>query len=170
MMSSVADAISNAVTYLKAHPDEARYTDSVAVARLGSGLQVTVTAPDGRTITTDMAKSVGGADMAVSPGWLLRAALAACDTTLIAMRASMLGMELTDVEVSVDSESNDFGILGIDDSVPPGPLGVRTRIKARAKGASAAQVRELVEWAVAHCPVSDATTRAVPVTLEIQIA
>lgn len=168
-MGSVSDAISNAITYLKAHPDEARYTDSAAVARLENGLMVTVTAPDGRSIRTDMAKSVGGMDLAVSPGWLFRAALGACDTTLIAMRAAMLGVELAEVEVTVDSESNDFGILGVDDTVTPGPLGVRARVKVKAKGLAASDLRELVDWAIAHCPVSDATRRSVPMTLDLEV-
>ena len=29
--------------------------------------------------------------------------------------------------------------------------------------------REVVDWAVAHCPVSDAITRAVPVAVEVSI-
>lgn len=58
--TTVGEAIHNAVAYLKAHPDEARYTDSAAVARLESGL--TVTAPNGRGITTDMSRGVGGSD------------------------------------------------------------------------------------------------------------
>lgn len=76
-MTTVGEAIHNAIAYLKAHPDEARYTDSAAVARLESGLKVTVTAPNGRSITTDMSRGVGGSDSAQSPGWLFRAALAA---------------------------------------------------------------------------------------------
>lgn len=168
-LSSVADAISNATTYLKAHPEEARYTDSAAVAKLVSGLTVTVTDPNGRSITTDMSTGIGGGDTAPSPGWLFRAALAACDTTLIAMRAAMLGVELTEVEVTINSESNDYGILGIDDSVPSGPLGIRTHVRAKAKGVTAPQLRNLVDWAVAHCPVCDAAKRAVPMTLEIEV-
>lgn len=169
-MTTVGEAIHNAIAYLKAHPDEARYTDSAAVARLESGLKVTVTAPNGRSITTDMSKGVGGSDSAQSPGWFFRAALAACDATLIAMRAAMLRVELSHLEVTIDSESNDYGILGIDESVPPGPLSVRTRVKAKARDVSAAGLRELIEWAVAHCPVCDATKRAVPTTLEIEVA
>ena len=169
-MSSIGDALAKASAYLKAHPVEARYTDSAAVARLDSGLKVTVTAPDGRSVRTDMSTGVGGTDTAVSPGWLFRAALAACDTTLIAMRAAMLGVTLSAVEVTIDSESNDYGILGIDASVPPGPLSVRTRIKVSANGAAPAAVRELVDWAVAHCPVCDATKRAVPVSVEVEVA
>jgi uncharacterized OsmC-like protein len=166
-MSSVGEAIRNATDYLRDHPEEARYTDSAAVATLDEGLRVTVSAPDGRKTTTDMSRAVGGTDTAPSPGWLFRAALAACDTTLIAMRAAMLGVELDEVEVSIDSESNDYGILGIDDSTPAGPLSVRTTVRVRAKGADASAMRELVEWAVAHCPVCDATKRAVPMTLDI---
>jgi uncharacterized OsmC-like protein len=166
-MSSIGEAIRKATEYLSDHPEEARYTDSAAVATLGEGLRVTVSAPDGRKITTDMPKGVGGTDTAPSPGWLFRAALAACDVTLIAMRAAMLGVQLDEVEVGIDSESNDYGILGIDGSTPAGPLSVRTRVRVRAKDADASEMRELVEWAVAHCPVCDATKRAVPMTLEI---
>jgi uncharacterized OsmC-like protein len=166
-MSSIADAIRNATEYLTANPGEARYTDSAAVATLVGGLKVRAAAPDGREIETDMPKGVGGEDSASSPGWLFRAALAACDTTLIAMRAAMLGVELTEVEVTIDSESNDHGILGIDESVPAGPLSVRTRVKVVAPDTDAKVVRQLVEWAVAHCPVCDATKRAIPMSLEI---
>lgn len=168
-MTGISGALEKAIGYLKEHPEEARSTDSAAVARLDRGLVVTVTDPKGRTITTDMVGGVGGTDTAPSPGWLFRAALAACDTTLIAMRAAMLGVELTEVEVTIDSESDDQGILGIDASVPPGPLSIRTRVRAKAEGISAAELRELVEWAVAHCPVCDAAKRAVPTTLAIEV-
>jgi hypothetical protein len=92
-VSSIGDAIRSATEYLSAHPGEARYTDSAAVATLDDGLKVTVTAPDGRKITTG--------------------------------------------------------------------------VRARAKDADPAAVRELVDWAITHCPVCDATKRAVPMTIEI---
>lgn len=166
-MSSIGEAIRTATEYLSEHPEEARYTDSAAVAKREEGLRITVSDQSGRNITTDMPKGVGGTDTAPSPGWLFRAALAACDATLIAMRAAMLEIDLDEVEVSIDSESNDYGILGIDESVPAGPLSVGTRIKVRAKDADASAMRELVDWAVAHCPVYDATKRAIPITVEI---
>jgi uncharacterized OsmC-like protein len=168
-MSSIGDAIRNATEYLTANPGEARYTDSAAVATVEDGLKVTVAAPDGRKVATDMPKGVGGMDTAPSPGWLFRAALAACDATLIAMRAAMLGVELDEVEVTIDSESNDFGVLGIDESVPAGPLSVRSSVRVRAKNAGSSAVQELVDWGVAHCPVCDATKRAIPMTLEIDV-
>lgn len=167
-MNLIGDAIRKASEYLAAHPDEARYTDSPAVATIMDGLKVTVTDTHGRTITTDMPEGVGGTNEAPSPGWLFRAALASCDATLIAMRAAVLGIELTEIEVAIDSESNDFGILGIDESVPAGPLNVRSKVKVAARGADESQLETLVNWAVAHCPVCDATKRAVPMTLEIE--
>ena len=167
-MSSIGEAIRSATEYLTAHPDEARYTDSEAVATLDESLKITVKAPDGRTVTTDMVKGVGGTDTAPSPGWLFRAAVASADATLIAMRAAMVGVDLTSVEVTVDSESNDYGILGIDETVPPGPLSVRTRVRVGTKDADEATVRGIVDWAVAHSTVSDAVRRPVPMTLEIE--
>jgi len=167
-MNPIGEAIQKATSYLSENPGEARYADSVAVAVLDGGLKVTVRDPEGRAVSTDMPAGVGGEDSAFSAGWLFRAALAACDTTLIAMRAAMLGIDLEDVQVTIDSESSDLGILGIDESVPAGPFSVRTSVKVTAKEADPAAIRDLVEWAVAHCPVCDATKRAVPMTLEIE--
>lgn len=167
MSNVLGDTIRGATEYLAAHPDEARYTDSEAIASLQEGLRVIVRDLAGRTVETDMSTGIGGTDTAPSPGWLFRAALASCDATLIAMRAAMLGIELDRVEVSIDSESSDYGILGIDESVPAGPLSVRTRVSVAAKDADGKAIRDLVDWAAAHCPVCDAVKRSVPVSVEV---
>src|SRR5207253_10425851 len=160
--TSIRDAIANAAAYLTAHPDEARYTDSPATAILGDGLAVTVHGPQGVAIRTDMPKSVGGSDQSPSPGWLLRAAQASCLATLIAMRAAQQGLEPGRIEVVVDSESDDRGILGIDDSVPAGPMSSRARVRIGRNDASPEQLAALVGWADAHCPAQDSVRRAVP--------
>ena len=164
--ASIRDALGNAVAYLKAHPDEARYTDSPATAILEDGLAVTVHGPQGLSIRTDMPKSVGGAEGSASPGWLLRAAQASCLATLIAMRAAEQGLALGRIEVVVDSESDDRGILGIDDSVPAGPLSSRARVRIGGDGVAAGQFEDLIRWADRHCPVQDAVRRAVPCAVE----
>src|SRR5207237_8077484 len=76
--TDIRDALANAIAYLKAHPDDARYTDSAATAVLESGLAVTVHGPQGMSIHTDMPKSVGGTDQPPSPGLPLRGAHASC--------------------------------------------------------------------------------------------
>jgi len=113
-----------------------------------------------------MPGSVGGGDAAPSPGWLFRAALASCEATLIAMRAAGAGIDLERLQVVVDSESDDRGILGLAGDVPAGPLSVRVRVQVSAKDPSA-PLRSIVEDAAVHCPVHDAVGRSVPITLEI---
>src|SRR2546428_7501604 len=118
-------SLAAAIAYLTEHPDEAAYTDSVAVARIENGLRCRIEGPSGESILTDMPTSVGGDATAPSPAWLSRAAHAGCVATLIAMRAAQESVSLSDLEVAVDSESDDRGILGIDDRVPAGPRSVR---------------------------------------------
>ena len=116
--SDIAAAIRGARTYLTANPAEATYRDGAATAIVEDGLRIRVDGPDGAMITTDMVKGIGGGGSAPSPGGLFRASYAACVATLITMRAAESGLELSGLEVAVDSESNDFGILGIDSLTP----------------------------------------------------
>jgi uncharacterized OsmC-like protein len=166
----IREALETATAYLRGHPAEARYTDSPANATLVDGLVVRVTGPGGEEMTTDMSPSVGGTGTAPSPGWLLRAAEASCVVTLISMRAAMLGIGLQTLEVTVDSQSDDRGILGIDDTVPAGPLSGRVAVRIGAHRVDAGQLREIAEWGVAHCPVCDALERAVPIEVEVTTA
>jgi len=46
---------------------------------------------------------------------------------------------------------------------------MRVRVRIAADGASPEQLHELVHWAEAHSPVSDAVRRAVPCTTEITV-
>ncbi len=166
---SIREALENAIGYLTEHPDDARATDSVATATIEEGLRCRVQGSDGAEIFTDMVTSVGGGNTAPSPGWMLRAATASCVATLIAMKASLDGAELGNVEVTVDSQSDDQGILGIDDGVPAGPLSVSIRVKVASNGNDPDELRELVSWAHDHCPLCDLTKRAVPINLETEI-
>jgi uncharacterized OsmC-like protein len=167
-MAGIRESIENAVRYLSEHPEEARYTDSFARATLGDALRVDVEGPEGLRITTDMPSGVGGRNEEPSPGWLFRAALASCVATTVRMEAAREGVSLRSVEVEADSESDDRGILGMDESVPPGPLSTRIRIRAVADGVGETALRELVERGAGRCPVCDATKRAVDVSLEIE--
>jgi uncharacterized OsmC-like protein len=164
---AIRTAIQAASAYLSEHPEAARATDSPATATITDGLIVRVSGPNGATITTDMVPSVGGTATAPSPGWLLRAAEASCVATLIAMRAAMLKIRLTALEVTVDSESDDRGLLGLDEAVPAGPLSGRVAVRLTADGVDPATLEEIAHWGVKHCPVCDALERVVPVTTEV---
>ncbi|HJP89473.1 MAG TPA: OsmC family protein [Candidatus Limnocylindrales bacterium] len=166
--TTVRDAVLGATAYLTEHPDEARYRDSHARARLGSGLHVEVDGPGGEQLTTDMPKGIGGSAHTPSPGWFFRAATASCVASLIGIRAAALDLALGEVEVTVDSESDDRGILGIDSGVAAGALSMRVVVSITARGFDRATIQALAHWAVDHCPVADSVRRAIP--LEVVIA
>lgn len=165
--SSIRDAVRAASTYLTEHPDEARYRDSHARARLGTDLTVDVDGPGGERLRTDMPRGIGGTATAPSPGWHFRAATASCLAALIGIRAAVLGVELGPVEVIVDSESDDRGILGLDPGTSAGPLSVRIAVTVAAPGVDRVQVNAIVAWAVEHCPVTDAVQRQVPLEVVV---
>lgn len=168
-MESIRDAIETASGYLREHPDAAAGTDAAATAVFEEGLRFRVAGPNGEMIT-DMSESVGGGATAPTPAWLQRAALASCDATLVAMEAARDGIELTDLTVTVDSETDFRGILGVDETIPPGPSAVRVRIELAAADATEDQLREIVKRAESRSPVRDALERAVTMTTEVVTA
>ncbi len=165
-MESISRAIATASDHLTEHPEAGSGTDTAATAVRGEGLRFRVEGPQGEVIT-DMSKTVGGGATAPTPGWLLRAALASCDATAVAMEAARKGVELTDLTVTVESDSDFRGVLGVDDSVHPGPGAVRVRIQLAGANATEAQLREIVQRAESRSPVHDALVREISMTTEI---
>jgi len=168
--AGIAKAIAEARSYLSANPAEARYRDGAATASVEGGLRVRVAGADGASLVTDMVTGIGGGGSAPSPGWMFRAAYASCIATLIAMRAAEDGFSVRDLQVAVDSESDDQGILGISADVPAGPLSMRVTVRAAAGDDDGAQIRAAIEEAVARCPVHDAVVRAVPDEVVLEMA
>ena len=165
---TIKDAVAHASAYLTEHPDEARYRDSPAIARISSGLAASVTGPAGESVTTDMPAGIGGGASAPSPGWLMRAAAASCVASLIAIRAATIGAAIGPIEVTVDSESDDRGILGLEDGIDAGALSMKVVVSVGGTDVGPDGVRELVDWAIRHCPVTDTIARAVPVEVEMR--
>jgi uncharacterized OsmC-like protein len=152
------------------HPDEARSVDPPVTATLEQGLRCRVTAVGSPfEVFTDMVTALGGGATAPSPGWLSRAALASCDATVIAMRAAQVGIEVQSLEVTVESDSDDRGLLGVGERTPAGPLAVRVRVKLAARGVPRKRLEELIAWTEQHSPVGDATRRAIPTSVEVEI-
>jgi len=156
-------------SYFSQHPEKARGPDPKAVAVVEQGLRCRVEGANGAMLVTDMPKGVGGAATAPTPGWFLRAALASCDATMIAMRAAQLGVTLSSLEVTVESESDNRGLLGLAGAEFPGPLAVRIVVRLGAEGVPAEQLRQIVKWAEEHSPVGDAVRRAIPSAVDIEV-
>jgi uncharacterized OsmC-like protein len=151
--TTVRDAIEKLARLFVQQPEKARARSAPATAVLDDGLKVQVTGEHGERISTDMSPALGGGGSAPNPGWLLRAAMASCHATVIAMRAAHTGVALTSLEVTVSSESDVRGMLGTEAGVSAALSGLRTRVKIGAQNATPDQLRELVRWADEHSPV-----------------
>ena len=154
-----------ASAYLTEHPEGANYTDSVATARLESGLQVRVTGPR-RALETDMPGAVGGAASRPGPAGTFGQPWRPASPRWPRCVPRSSGSRLR-CEVDVDSESDDRGILGLEPSVPAGPLRCASGSGCTRRGVGLERLEDIAVWAVEHCPASDAIRRAVPVHIEV---
>lgn len=168
-VSSVREAIERVSAAISADPTKARAKNAPATARLAAGLQCELSGPYNERLITDMPRAMGGTASGPNPGWLLRGALASCTATVIAMRAAKLGVTLSSLEVTVESDSDNRGILGLDESVSAGLGGVRMKVKIGAATESSDALREIVAWADAHSPVGCTIRQAPEYLLEIEV-
>jgi uncharacterized OsmC-like protein len=166
----IQQSVGNVINYLKENPDAAVSTNPPIKAVMEGGLRCRATGANGETIVTDMPGAIGGGGSAPSPGWLLGAALATCDTTRIALRAAEIGITLDILEVSVESVYDDRGLFGMDPPVQAGPLSVRTCVTIGAEGVGEEVLREIVDHAVTCSPVADGLRRETSTQVEVTIA
>lgn len=149
-------------------PAAARKANASATAVWRDGLRCDISGPAGEKAASDMPGPMGGEGSAPNPGWLLRASMAACTATAIAMRAARLGVELTSLEVSVESESDARGFVGIE-GVSTAMSGLRMSIKIGADNVSALQLREIAKGGNAISAVSSTLREGPPVAIGVQV-
>lgn len=166
-MNTVGEVIRRVRLHLSENPEGTLSQDSAASVDLIGPLRVEVVGPGGYRITSDMPAALGGSASAPSPGWFVRAGLAACTATIIAMRAAEQDITLTELVVDVTSRSDDRGILGID-GVDAGPASISVTVRVGGD-ASERELREIVAWAEAHSPVGDALRRAIPIETDFEV-
>jgi uncharacterized OsmC-like protein len=166
--AQVREAIEKVSKFLAEKPEKGRVKSPPATATLIDGLKCQVTGVAGESLQTDMPPGVGGGASAPTPGWLMRAALASCNATCIAMRAAKRGISLDRLEVTVSSEIDNRGMLGLDEKVTAGMQGLLVQVRLSAPATSAQELTELARWACAHSPVgcTDAPSARVEVQVE----
>ena len=167
--TALREALESISRIIEEQPEKARAKGNPATARLEEGLRTMVTGPNGESLHTDMPAALGGGATAPRPGWLLRAAIASCTTTVIAMRAARQGINLDLLEVSVDSESDNRGMLGLHDRVSAGMSSLRARVRLAADGVPTEQLRALATWGEAHSPVGCTVRNPPDVRVEVEI-
>jgi len=165
----IKTAIESLSGAINADPGKARAKATPATARLVDGLRSEVTGPKGERILTDMPPAMGGEGSSPNPGWYLRAAMASCTTSVIAMHAAKRGIKLDALEVTVESEGDNRGILGMDDEVSAGYSELRMKVRIASSSATEAELRELTEFAEAHSPVGCTIERSPPRSFAVEV-
>lgn len=172
-VDGIATALKRVQSVFQRRPEAGLSEDVPALSRWTGGMRVVTRHADGHELSTDMPVELGGSGDQVSPGWLMRAGLASCTATRIAMAAATEGIELDLLEVEAGSRSDARGLLGMSEAdgrpVPAGPLDMRLRVRLSARGVAADRLRALVEASCRHSPVGDAIETALPIDLQIDV-
>ena len=169
----LAAALQRTERVLRQRPSAGMHDDAVGVARWQGGTRVVASHANGTQVVTDMPEELGGGGGdQVTPGWLVRAGLASCSATSIAMAAASQGIELETLEVRASSRSDARGLFGMADNdgapVYPGPQDLQVQVKISARGVAPERLRALVEASQRTSPVLSTIQRALPVAIHIE--
>ena len=118
------------------------------------------------TFDADHPAVLVGNDNAPTPVEYVLHALAACLTAGLANIAAARGVNLTEVESTVEGDINLLGILGLSDDVRNGYEQIRVSFKL--KGDDPEKLRQVVEQSRQRSAVFDIITNGVPVTVEVE--
>ena len=172
-LEHIATALERVASTLRRKPQAGLADDSAATAHWGAGLRTQVHSDTGFSVPTDMPTVLGGEAAAITPGWLLRAGLASCSATRIAMAAAAEGISLQTLEVRATSRSDARGMLAIPEvdggAVPAGPLEVALHVRISAAGVSEERLRALVASTATCSPVTAAVERPLPVAMHVDV-
>jgi uncharacterized OsmC-like protein len=170
---TIAKAVRRVRDLLSRRPEAAIRADEPAVARWRQGLRVVCTHANGTQIATDLPAELGGTGDQVTPGWLMRAGLASCVATRVAVGAAAEGIALTRLEVSATSTSDARGLFGmttdLGEPVTAAPRELRVEVHIAASSVPPERLQAIIDESY-HCsPVSAALVSAVPVALHVEI-
>ena len=130
----------------------------------GAGQEMTHQQP--WTFDADHPAVLVGNDNAPTPVEYVLHALAACLTAGLANIAAARGVNLTEVESTVEGDINLLGILGLSDEARNGYEQIRVSFKV--KGDDPEKLRQVVEQSRQRSAVFDIITNGVPVTVEVE--
>ncbi len=173
-LTNVGDAVRRVVAVFQRRPEMGIHADTPALARWEAGTRCLIRNSNGVEVSTDMPKELGGSGDQVTPGWLFRAGVASCAATSVVIAAASEGVELTALDIQVDSRSDTRGLLGMtqgnEQPVYAGPFDVELRVTIAANGSTPAMLKKLVENSLSRSPVPCAVVTATPFKLHVVIA
>ena len=120
------------------------------------------------TFDADHPAVLVGKDNGPTPVEFLLHALAACLTAGIANVAAARGVNLTEVESTVEGDIDLLGILGLSSDARPARNGYeQLRVSFKLRGDDPAKLRKVVEQSRQRSAVFDVVTNGVPVSIDV---
>jgi len=166
-MSEIKAIFSGAREHIRKHPQDGIGT-AVTYTAVRDG--VTCDVRDGHwQLVADEMPGDGGAGLGPDPGVFARAAFGSCLAMGYVFWAAHLDVPLRGVAVTVETDYDARGILGVDDAVPPGWSAVRYKVELQSD-APEARLREMVEIADRHSSILDCLRRPLAVTREVVVS
>jgi uncharacterized OsmC-like protein len=110
----------------------------------------------------------GEGDLACS-GDLLLASLAACQEITVRMVAAAMGIQLQELEVTVEGDMDFRGTMGIDPETPVGFTAIRTKVRIGAD-VPPERLQRLAQRAEKYCVVASTLRQSPEMTLEFEAA
>jgi uncharacterized OsmC-like protein len=169
------DTTTRSLTAVLDSTERAVHADPAAAAALfkarGSSTGAVSTSVElGRhTVQTDEPASLGGQDTAPNPVEYALAALLSCQAVTYRFWAAKLGIEVENIDISIEGDLDVRGFFGFDEQTRAGFGGVRAAV--RVSGPEAPHRYAELQAAVdAHCPVLDLFTNPTPVRTTLTVA
>jgi len=106
-----------------------------------------------------------GNNEGANPVEFLLHALAGCVTTTFVLHAMARGIAIRSLSTELEGDIDLRGLLGLDESVPPGYREIRVRMHVDAD-CTDRELDDLLDFAQAHSPVCNTICRPVPVRIE----
>ena len=165
-MSRIKTAIERMVKVIEHSPSVGRVTKK-ATARMVDGLKIEVQEGEFKLIS-DMPEVLGGSNAGPSAGAFARMSLGACLVQGYAMWLSRMDVPFDEIDVEVEGDLDQAGMLGVNDEAPPGHESLRVKVNITSK-APQAEIERVLELADRHSPVLHLIAQPVPVTRELKL-
>lgn len=123
------------------------------IASISSGTFCQIREKD-HVLTADVSTAMGGEALGPSPSMMLRSALTSCVAIGIKMWAAREDILVEAVEVTLETDVDAQGQLGVNDSVAPGFEGLRLNIKVQT-AANEESMKKVIKKSLKYSPLMD---------------
>ncbi len=160
------DAQLRAISVFTKRPEAAQVLNCGS-AEVHDGLRCTY-ANEGHQLVIDMPSAIGGTDDGLTPGFYGRAAICSCLAIGIKMTATREDLHLETVEVGIEQDWDNRGVLAMDGA---SPVPSDTRIAIMVKSTEPNEVlKEMIDRAMSGDPWFLAFKNAQPVQTHVSFA